>query len=70
MAASRWRGRQMRTAEEYLQYEHDCRRLAQKLTQPDDKRALELMASAWAKMAAERKARLVPEIDRRSPSGS
>ena len=51
----------MRTVEEYLEYERDCRRLAQKLTRPDDRRALEMMASAWAKLAADSKAKLVPE---------
>jgi hypothetical protein len=51
----------MRTVAEYQQFSDDCRGLAAKLKSPDDKRALELMASAWAKVAAERKAQLEHE---------
>lgn len=57
----------MRTLQEYLEYERECRRLAGKLARPDDGRALELVASAWAAMAAEGKAKLVPEIDSKPP---
>ena len=53
----------MRWVTEYLRCEQACRDLAGKMTKPDDKRALELMASAWAKRAAERKR----AIDSRSP---
>lgn len=45
----------MRWVAEYLRCEQACRDLAGKVTKPDDKRALELMASAWATRAAERK---------------
>ena len=39
---------------ECLRCERACRELAAKLTKPDDKRALELMATGWARRAAER----------------
>ena len=39
---------------ECLRCERACRDLAAELTNPSDKRALELMASGWARRAAER----------------
>jgi hypothetical protein len=45
----------MRWVTEYLRCEQACRDLAGILTKPDDKRALELMATGWAARAAERK---------------
>jgi hypothetical protein len=39
---------------ECLRCERACRDLAAKLTNPNDKRALELMAAGWARQAAER----------------
>jgi hypothetical protein len=42
-----------------LEYERLCRELAAKLTRPDDKQSLELMGSAWAKIAADRKINLM-----------
>jgi hypothetical protein len=39
---------------ECLRCERACRDLAGKLTNPNDKRALELMAVGWARRAAER----------------
>lgn len=39
---------------ECLRCERACRDLAAELTNPNDKRALELMASGWARRAAER----------------
>lgn len=56
----------MRWITEYLRCEQACRDLAGKVTKPDDRRALELMASAWATRAAERKR----AIDNRSPQRS
>lgn len=46
---------EMRWITEYLRCEQVCRDLAGKLTKPDDKLALELMALGWAARAAERK---------------
>lgn len=45
----------MRLVAEYLRCEEACRDLADKLTKPNDKRALELMAVGWAARAADRK---------------
>ena len=56
----------MRWVTEYLRCEEACRDLANILTKPDDKRALELMALGWAARAAERKS----AIDRQSPHKS
>jgi hypothetical protein len=47
----------MKTAAEYRKFAEDCRELALKLKDPDDKRALQLMAVAWDKVADEREAR-------------
>lgn len=44
----------MRLVVESLRCERACRALAAKLTNPNDKRALELMAAGWARRAAER----------------
>lgn len=52
----------MRWVMEYLRCEQACRDLASKLSKPDDKRALELMAAGWAARAAERKRRIAKEI--------
>jgi hypothetical protein len=42
----------MRTVAEYRQYAHECREMAD----PKDRKALELQASAWNKVAAGREA--------------
>lgn len=44
----------MKTVEEYRAFAKDCRKLAAELTDPNDKRATELMAAAWDKIADER----------------
>ena len=41
-----------------------CRKLAAKLTDPNDRRATELMASAWEKVADERETKLATKQDR------
>jgi hypothetical protein len=48
----------MKTVAEYRKFAEDCRELALKLRSADDKRALELMATAWDKVANEREALL------------
>jgi hypothetical protein len=48
----------MRTVAEYRKYAEDCRELSTKLGNPDDKRAVLLMATAWEKVANEREAQL------------
>jgi hypothetical protein len=47
----------MKTVAEFRQLAEECRKLAAKLSDPKDKRALELIASAWDTVANERKAR-------------
>lgn len=46
---------------ECLRCERACRNLAAELTNPNDKRALELMAAGWARRAAERLRKLERE---------
>jgi hypothetical protein len=46
----------MKTVEEYRGFAEDCRKLAGALTDPKDKRGMELMATAWDKIANERAA--------------
>lgn len=48
----------MRWVDEYLRYSKACRELAAKLMDPDDKRALQLLADGWAKLATERRGKL------------
>jgi hypothetical protein len=48
----------MKTVEEYRQFAEDCRKLAAKLTDPTDKRGMELMALDWDKVADQREAAL------------
>jgi hypothetical protein len=42
----------MRVIAEYLQHAIDCRTLAERMTQPQDKKILEELAKAWEKVAA------------------
>ncbi len=48
----------MKTVAEYREFAAKCHELAAKLTNPNDKRATELMASAWEKAAKLRAAQL------------
>ena len=48
----------MKTVAEYREFARLCRELAAKLTDPKDRQATELMASAWEKVANEREAML------------
>jgi hypothetical protein len=48
----------MKTVEEYRGFAEDCRKLAAQLVDPEDKRAMELMAAAWDKVANEREGAL------------
>jgi hypothetical protein len=51
-------GATMKTVAEYRKFAEDCRELAAKLRDPNDKRALLLMADGWEKVANERAERL------------
>lgn len=56
---------------ECLRCERACRDLAAELTNPNDKRALELMAAGWARRAAERLRKLEREAAApRAPLGA
>ena len=48
----------MKTVVEYRKFAEDCRELAAKLSNADDRRAVLLMATAWEKVANEREAQL------------
>jgi hypothetical protein len=49
----------MRAVADYIKHAMDCRTLAERMTQPDDKRLLEGLAQAWEKVAALRQQDLV-----------
>ncbi len=62
------RYRLMKTVSEYREFAAMCRGLAAKLNDAKDKRAIELLASGWDKVADDREARLATveaEIARR-----
>jgi len=46
----------MKTVAEYQEFAAKCRELAARMTDPQDRRALELQASAWKKVADAREA--------------
>jgi hypothetical protein len=48
----------MKTVQEYREFAEDCRMLAKGISNPDDKRAVEMMATAWDKVADQREAAL------------
>jgi|HubBroStandDraft_5_1064220.scaffolds.fasta_scaffold2523687_1 hypothetical protein len=48
----------MITVAEYRRFAEECRQMAARTTNQNDKRALELMAIGWDKVADEREARL------------
>ena len=48
----------MSTIEAYLEYERECRLMAEKSSRPEVKQTFKLIAAAWAKVAADQ-ARLI-----------
>ena len=56
----------MRVIAEYLQHAIDCRTLAERMTQPQDKKILEEIAGAWEKIAALRERDLIDAKDSNS----
>ncbi len=56
----------MKTVAEYRLYAEECRKLGTKLVAPEDKKTLETLARAWDRVADEREAKLLKEIDTRS----
>jgi plasmid stability protein len=51
----------MRAAAEYRKHAEECRRLAQQMVAPEDKRALEELADRWEMLEKLRDRNLVPE---------
>jgi hypothetical protein len=60
--------RLMKTVAEYRMYAEECRKLAAKTERPEDKQALETIARAWDRIANEREASLLKQIDGEQPS--
>ena len=54
----------MKTVEEYRQFARACRGMAARLDDPQDRKALELQALAWEKVANEREAMQVTDFAR------
>jgi hypothetical protein len=48
----------VKTVAEYREFAVKCREMAARMTDPQDRRALELQASAWKKVADAREAAL------------
>ena len=48
----------MKTVAEYREFAAECREMAAKMTDPQDRKALELQASAWEKVANAREVAL------------
>jgi hypothetical protein len=53
----------MKTVAEYRLYAEECRKLAAKMTRPDDKQALEMIARAWDRIATERESILLRQVE-------
>jgi hypothetical protein len=51
----------MRAAAEYRKHAEECRRLAQQIVAPEDKRALEDLAETWEMLEKLHERDLVPE---------
>lgn len=49
-------------------YAEECRKLAAKTERPEDKQALETIARAWDRIANEREASLLKQIEGEQPS--
>jgi hypothetical protein len=58
----------MRAIAEYLQHAIECRALAKRETQPQDKKILEELAEAWEKVAALRERDLINAKTANSPN--
>ena len=56
-------GKSVKTVAEYRLYAEESRRLAAKMARPEDKQALETIARAWDRVADEREALLLKQID-------
>ena len=52
------RGAQMKVVDEYRKFRGQCRELAAKITDLNDRRTMELMASAWDEVPNKHEAKL------------
>lgn len=57
----------MQTVEQYRRYASECRELAARTDSPNDRKALELQAIAWEKIASQREAALLEAIKTKTP---
>jgi hypothetical protein len=55
----------MKLVAEYRQFAEQYRKLSEKLASPTDRQAVELMASAWDKLATERQNRVLHKVVRK-----
>jgi hypothetical protein len=53
----------MRAVIDYIKHAMECRSLAERMTQPDDKRVLQELAQAWEKIAILRQRDLLDAKD-------
>ena len=58
----------MRAIAEYLHHAIECRTLATRMTQPQDKKILEELAEVWEKVAALRERNLIDAKTANSPN--
>ena len=58
----------MRAIAEYLQHAIECRTLAKRVTQPQDRKILEELAETWEKVAALRERDLINAKTANSPN--
>jgi hypothetical protein len=56
----------MKTVAEYRLHAEACRKLATKVSGPEDQQALETIARAWDRLANEREAMLLKQVDESS----
>jgi hypothetical protein len=60
-------GTVVQIVEEYRRYARECRVLAERMTSPNDRQALELQAIAWEKIANQREAAIADAITNKTP---
>jgi hypothetical protein len=56
-----WAGKATHTLAEYLKHAEECRRLAELMTAPADKKVLVELAQAWERLAAVRQKDITPD---------
>jgi hypothetical protein len=56
-----WAGKATRVLAEYLKHAEECRRLAESMAAPADKRLLQELARTWERLAAARQNDITPD---------